>query len=513
MSAACDAVRPPTLVFVHGWGFDAGFWDALRVRLRAWPQRTLERGYFSGSAEDEALPDGPLVMIGHSFGCMRMLDRPAPWRRMRPSAWIGINGFARFCAGDDFPQGVDPRMLRRMAARLEAAPADVVDDFRRRCGAAPAGAAPCAPTLAHDLLAMRALDLRERAGSLAGPSLFLSGAEDPVVPARMAAAALPGRVIDWLPGGGHLLPLQDPAWCAGRIEGFLTRHGLAPASRAEIRAPRLAGASGDEIPGVRPGGAGVRFGAAAAGYDRHAGVQREVAARLSARIARLDLPARPRILEIGCGTGMLTRMLGACFPEADWTITDLSPAMLDVARSGLRLGGVARYRVMDGEYPSLEGGPGRFDLICSSMALQWFGDPARGLARLAALLAPAGRLAVALPVHGTFAEWRRAHEALGLRPRMIRFPRPGALRPQCGDIAARVDVERIVEACGGALAFLRDLKGIGATAPRPGCRPLSAPMLRRVCAEFDRAGARCSYRIAYCLWRGGGEPVNPEGAS
>ncbi len=50
MSAGGRGSAPPTLVFAHGWGFDAGFWDALRARLQAWPQRALEFGYFSGSA-------------------------------------------------------------------------------------------------------------------------------------------------------------------------------------------------------------------------------------------------------------------------------------------------------------------------------------------------------------------------------------------------------------------------------------------------------------------------------
>lgn len=492
---------PPTLVFAHGWGFDAGFWDALRARLHAWPQRVLERGYFSGAAEDDALPDGPLVVIGHSFGCMRMLARLAPPAHPRPCAWVGINGFARFCVGDDFPRGVDPRVLRRMAVRLATSPAAVVDAFRLRCGAAPAGAGPCPTVLARDLRAMRELDLRDRVRGLGAPLLSLAGAEDPVVPASMAADALPGGDIDWLPDGGHLLPLQAPAWCAVRIMAFLERHGLAPAPRAGARASRPSAAVGGAPASARPGGVDARFGAAADRYDGHAGVQREVAVRLAARIGRLDLPARPRILEIGCGTGCLTLLLGVHFPEADWTVTDLSPAMVAQARGRLRLGGAVRYRAMDGEYPSLEDGPGRFDLICSSMALQWFGDPARGLARLAALLAPGGHLAVALPVHGTFAEWRQAHEALGLRPRMIRFPRSGALRLRRSGLTGRIGIERIVDECGDAMAFLRGLKGIGATASRPGTRPLPVPLLRRVCAEFDRAGARCSWRIAFGLWR------------
>ncbi|KAG1488230.1 hypothetical protein G6F52_013994 [Rhizopus delemar] len=53
----------------------------------------------------------------------------------------------------------------------------------------------------------------------------------------------------------------------------------------------------------------ARFGAAAHRYEAHAPIQRITAARLAGDIARLRLPPRPRILEIGCGTGLLTQAL------------------------------------------------------------------------------------------------------------------------------------------------------------------------------------------------------------
>ena len=79
---------------------------------------------------------------------------------------------------------------------------------------------------------------------------------------------------------------------------------------------------------------GARFGRAAARYEAHAPAQRAAARRLAEDIARLDLPPRPRILEIGCGTGLLTRELARRLGPADWMLTDISPAMLEIARLG-----------------------------------------------------------------------------------------------------------------------------------------------------------------------------------
>ncbi|MGE8620478.1 MAG: methyltransferase, partial [Achromobacter spanius] len=156
---------------------------------------------------------------------------------------------------------------------------------------------------------------------------------------------------------------------------------------------------------------GARFGAAAHRYEDHAPIQRITAERLASDIACLRLPARPRILEIGCGTGLLTQALARRLGEADWTITDISPAMLAAAQRGPKLPGTTRFQLLDGEHPqALEG---EYDLICSSLAVQWFTDLNAGLGRLAALLAPGGHLAVATLADGSFAEWQQAHQAAG----------------------------------------------------------------------------------------------------
>ncbi|ASC66758.1 dethiobiotin synthase [Achromobacter denitrificans] len=244
---------------------------------------------------------------------------------------------------------------------------------------------------------------------------------------------------------------------------------------------------------------GARFGAAAPRYDEHAPVQRITAERLASDIALLPLPRRPRILEIGCGTGMLTRALARRLGPADWTVTDISPGMLDASRRHPPLPGTARYQLLDGEYP--EGLPGGYDLICSSLAVQWFSDLNAGLGRLAGLLAPGGCLAVATLAADTFGEWRAAHRAAGLDPATPAYPPPAAIRPDMGNLAGGVRAERLIHNHPDGLHFLKGLKGIGATTPAPGSKPLSAAALRRVLAAFDEQGATVTYHLAYGMWK------------
>jgi malonyl-CoA O-methyltransferase len=238
----------------------------------------------------------------------------------------------------------------------------------------------------------------------------------------------------------------------------------------------------------------------AADYDRHATVQRATAAALAARIAALPLPLppRPKILEIGCGTGFLGAALLPLLPGADWLMTDIAPAML--ARAATRFADVpgVRFAVMDGEAPDAAG---PFDLICSSLAAQWFADLPGTLERLSARLAPGGRLAIATLADGSFAEWRAAHRALGLAPGTPDYPSYealAALRP--GGASGDIAMAPIVARHDDAATFLRALKAIGAGTARGDHRPLPPPALRAVMRRFEADGASVTYAIAHCLF-------------
>jgi malonyl-CoA O-methyltransferase len=228
-------------------------------------------------------------------------------------------------------------------------------------------------------------------------------------------------------------------------------------------------------------------------YDRHAMLQSTVAERLADRIADLPLPPNPRLLEIGCGTGFLGAALLPRLPGADWLMTDLAEAM--VARAARRFTdrpGV-RFAVMDGAAPDTHG---PYDLICSSLAAQWFTDLPDALARQYALLAPGGHLVLATLAAGSFAEWRAAHAPEAAAAGTPDYPAAEALAAMLP--GGEVVTETILVEHEDARAFVGTLKAIGAGTPRIGHRPLPPATLRAVMQHFDAAGARVSYTIAFC---------------
>ncbi|MEK7946910.1 alpha/beta hydrolase [Pigmentiphaga sp. YJ18] len=217
-----DGARLP-LVCLHGWGFDASTWAPMRAHLDGWDIHADDAGYFGRTVAAER--PAAYVAVGHSLGAMRSLEDAGAGCR----GLVLINGFARFSAAGDFPTGVAARVLDRMLTRLAADPAAVVSEFRRRCGAADpidAGTLDEA-VLAAGLRQLRAGDARAAWAARRVPVRILAGDADPVVTPALTAASFGGEAV-WCAGGGHLLPLTHPAWCASQIRAFVRELAGAP---------------------------------------------------------------------------------------------------------------------------------------------------------------------------------------------------------------------------------------------------------------------------------------------
>ncbi len=239
------------------------------------------------------------------------------------------------------------------------------------------------------------------------------------------------------------------------------------------------------------------FDEQAAVYDSVAHVQAQVVLRLAARLEG----SPQRILEIGCGTGLLSAHLAARFPQAELVLTDIAPQML--AQAQLRLGARAAYHIMDGQWP--DEALGEFDLIVSSLAFQWFDDLGGALERLGNMLAPRGVLAFATLGSKTFAEWRRAHEEMGL---------PCGLRDYVGaenfpwpvGYGCRFEAAFIEERHADARGFIRGMKELGAGVSPPAHRPLGAGRFRALLARFS-TGFTARYEVIYAEMRRGSRRV------
>lgn len=210
----------PLYVLLHGWGFDAGFWDGVRARLPEDDVLTLDCGYFNARHMPDPPAGRPLIAVGHSLGSMLLLGRAdIAW-----TGFVAINGFARFSFADDYP-GVRRRVIEQMLRRFDQDPATVLGEFRARCGAdEPPPADLQTDSLRSGLRMLRDSDYREAAPAC--PALLLAGGADPIVTAemtRVSAACFRHATVEWLPDGGHLLPRLAPGWCVGHLTAFADR--------------------------------------------------------------------------------------------------------------------------------------------------------------------------------------------------------------------------------------------------------------------------------------------------
>lgn len=200
------------IVLLHGWGYDAGIWDAVRALLPAGlTVETPDFGYFGAVAPTPTFAE-PAIAVGHSLGALWWLTQAdIPWRRL-----LCINGFPRFTEAADYAPAVAPRVLARMRTQFARDPAAVLADFHARCGGhAPAGA-PNVERLAAGLDALAAWDGRATLAARRADVVALAGTPDPIVPTAMSTMAF--GAMECIDAPGHLLPVTHPELCAEWIE-------------------------------------------------------------------------------------------------------------------------------------------------------------------------------------------------------------------------------------------------------------------------------------------------------
>lgn len=245
----------------------------------------------------------------------------------------------------------------------------------------------------------------------------------------------------------------------------------------------------------------LRFGRAAASYHASTPVQLWMAGRL----LELQPPERTArsVLELGCGTGHLTRLLVGRFPDAQVVATDLAEAMLREAAAiwpeELRR---PRWEPLDARSPAWTSPPP--DLVASNALVQWFPDLASHFRSVRALSRPGTEYLVSGFGRDHFPEL----EAILGSAEFGYPPGPGHDPGEAAEAAARsgwevrcAQAESKAEFHPAAVDFLRHLKASGANRPPPDGRPLTRAKLRRLLERLEtEAGVPGGVAITWKPW-------------
>jgi malonyl-CoA O-methyltransferase len=267
--------------------------------------------------------------------------------------------------------------------------------------------------------------------------------------------------------------------------------------------PVMTDLSNPRLPGGLPDKRQVAasFSRAAGSYDSVAQLQRDVGSEL---MARLPADLKPqRWLDLGCGTGYFSRVLGENFPGGHGLALDIAEGMLRHARP---LGGAEHFVAGDAERLPLR--DASCGLIFSSLAVQWCGDFAAVLSEARRVLQPGGVFAFASLCVGTLGELRDSWQAVDGLVHVNRFRELHDYQQLCEASGLRL---RSLEVCPHVLHYpdvrslTHELKALGAHNLNPG-RPGGLTGRARILALIDAyerfrqpAGLPATYQVVYTV--------------
>ena len=259
------------------------------------------------------------------------------------------------------------------------------------------------------------------------------------------------------------------------------------------------------------------FERASGSYEAAASLQARVAAELLQRLELLRF-SPGAVLDLGSGTGRVTRELKRRYPRARVIALDIAPGMLREARRHQRPW--RRFDRVCGDALRLPLRDGSIDLIFSNLMLQWCEPLAAALSEARRVLAPGGFLSFSTFGPATLYELRTAWAEADGYNHVNHFPdmhEVGDGLVRAGLMEPVLDADRFEVGYLDVLTLMRDLKAIGAhnvTAGRP--RALAGrerlTRVQRAYEAFRRdEGLPATYEVIYgASWGAAGRPASAQ---
>jgi len=245
------------------------------------------------------------------------------------------------------------------------------------------------------------------------------------------------------------------------------------------------------------------FDRAADSYDDAAVLQQEVCGRLLQRLEYIRLSPR-RMLDAGVGTGEAVAPLMKRYKQSDLVALDMSEAMLAKASAQGSL--LRRPDLVCADLEQLPFADNSFDLIFSSLSLQWCNDLQTTLQGLLRVLRPGGLLMFTTFGPDTLKElracWRMLDDAVHVN-QFTDMHDIGDSLLQTGFADPVMEAETITVRYQTADRLMSDLRAIGANATADGGRaglttPSALSRLRMAYEAYRIDGLLpASYEVVY----------------
>ena len=467
---SCNA-NASAILLIHGWGSSSDIWndciESLRqqfdIYLLDLPGHGLNVNSSFISADDfvkqftrqhlSAMPKR-FSIIGWSLGGL-LASFLAQQCSDRITALVSIATNRSFVSHDDWPQAMPAAVFNNFYQQLNVNDQAVVLSrfFALQAQGAPStrkdlkrvktllcDAVYCDKDLQQGLNWLADYDLLSCWDNLAVPTLRQFGAHDNLVPraaAELLADRYPNNQCEIFEDSSHLPFISErDSWLASTVDFIQSSESQVIIDKREIE---------------------KSFSNAADSYDSIAVFQHAVGKNLLAFLPEKNVR---RVLDLGAGTGYFSTALRQCYPAADIIEVDISARMLSRCQSRA----VDNFQVQ-ADIEALPFSPQSFDIIFSSLSIQWCHDLEKVFQGIADSLSVGGVAVLTTLVDGSLSELKQAWSNVDNAVHVNEFEREAIVKNSCEKSGLSLQqwmIEDDVQTFSSIRDLIRSVKDIGA---------------------------------------------------